>query len=152
MPNLHPIFVHFPIAWFVTALGCDVACIAWRRKIWLDRGAVTFYFLSAIGAGAAIGTGTLAARSVPLTENLQAVVGQHGEWAFFTFVAFVLVALLRLEATWRDRGRSEIRLSRVRSVALVASAIASWLLYETAERGASLVFRYGIAVGKDWNP
>lgn len=124
MLNPHPTFVHFPIAWFITALGFDVACWIWRSPIWLDRVAVIVYLLAVAGAGLAVGSGRLALlEERPLSKEIEVLAGEHSEWAFFTLVAFVIVFLLRFESAWRDRKQSRIRLHNVRLLAFAAAAV-----------------------------
>lgn len=98
LPNPHPWLVHFPIALCAAALGFDLACLIWRREIWLDRAAVALYFVGTVSAGAAAVTGKLAAVSFEsLPAETETLVGEHGEWAFFTVVLFLVLSLLRAE-------------------------------------------------------
>jgi uncharacterized membrane protein len=144
-PHIHPAVVHFPIALFVTSLGFDLVDLVWHRQKWLDQTGVTLHILAVVGAGAAAITGKLAEGKLNIASpETKALVGEHSDWAFFTLVAFVAVMLIRFEALWRKH--SEARRRRLRYLALIVSAGALWLLYQTARRGASLVYLYGVAV------
>jgi uncharacterized membrane protein len=144
-PHIHPAVVHFPIALFVTSVGFDLACLVWHRQKWLDQAGVSLHVLAVVGAGAAAITGKLAEGKLNIASlETKALVGEHSDWAFFTLVAFVAVMLIRVEALWRKH--SEARRRRLRYLALLVAAGALWLLYQTAGRGASLVYLYGVAV------
>lgn len=144
---MHPYVVHFPIALFVTAVLLDIACLIRRRATWLDRAAVTLHALSVLGAGLAIWTGKLAAGEVgTVPSNVEALIGEHSDRAFFTLIGFIGVLLLRFESFWRDRAEPEISFQQIRLVALVVEIGVVWLLVETARRGGMLVYQYGVGV------
>jgi hypothetical protein len=108
---------------------------------------VTLHVLALLGAGVAVISGKLAEGDLAIASpEISALVKEHSDWAFFTSVAFIGVLLLRLESAWRDKDSLETRPQRLRIVALVTAIGALWLLYETAGRGASLVYTHGVAV------
>lgn len=153
MTQLHFAVVHFPVALFVTGLAFDFACLALPKQTWLDRSALVLHVLGALSAGAAVLTGKLAAGSLaPLSDGAQAAVAEHSDLAFFTLVALFLVAALRFETFWRDRNRSELRLHRLRVAAVAAGLGALVLLFQTASRGADLVFRFGLGISRELLP
>jgi uncharacterized membrane protein len=144
---MHPYVVHFPIALFVTAVALDVVCLVRRQATWLDRAAVNLHVLSVLGAGVAIWTGNLAAGDVSTVgPEVEALIGEHSDWAFFTLIGFVGVVLLRFESFWRDRAEPEISLRKIRLVAFIVEIGVVWLLVETARRGGALVYQYGVGV------
>ena len=147
VPNLHPLLVHYPIALFLAALVFDVSCLMLRRLVWLDRAAVALYGLGILGAGAAVVAGKLAAVQVEgVSTEVEQLIANHGDWAFATIVAFIGIAILRVEVAWRDRQKLVLSLSRLRLLAFVLALGGQWLLFETADRGAGLVYRHGVAV------
>ena len=147
MPNLHSVLVHFPIAWLVAALIFDLACIVMRRSLWLDRAAVSLYSLAVLASGAAIWAGRLAADQIgAVSVEVERLVGEHGDWAFLTLLFAVGVTVFRLEIAWRDRKEPVLRLTRARFLALLLALAGQWVLAETADRGAELVYRHGVAV------
>lgn len=148
LPNWHPFLVHFPVALYVSALGCDVALLARFRVAWLDRTATLLYAVAAIGSGAAAISGKLAADGMAETlppATLDAVA-LHGDWAFVSVVSMFVVAAMRFDSVWRDRVIGAPSLHRMRVATLVASALVCALLLTTAARGGELVYRYGVAV------
>jgi uncharacterized membrane protein len=147
LPNLHPVVVHFPIALLPAALVFDVACLVMRRSVWLDRAALSLYGLGVLGAGAAIWAGKLAANQVgAASAEVERLMNDHSDWAFLTLIVFIGITLLRFEVAWRDRQEPALRLSRIRLIALVLAIGGQWVLAETADRGARLVYKHGVAV------
>jgi len=147
LPNLHSVLVHFPIAWLVAAFTFDLACVVMRRSVWLDRAAVSLYVLTVVGAGAAIWAGRLAAGEIgAVSADVERLVGEHGDWAFLTLLFAVGVTVFRLEIAWRDRREPILRLTRARLLALLLALAGQWVLAQTADRGAQLVYRHGVAV------
>ena len=150
LPNLHPVLVHFPIALLATALLFDLACFVLRRWVWLDRAAVSLYGLGVLGAGAAVWAGKHAAAQVgPVSPEIERLIADHGDWAFLTVIVFVGTTLLRFEVAWRDRQEPSLRRGRLRLMALVLAIGGQWVLLQTADRGARLVYRHGVAVGRE---
>ena len=147
LPNLHPVLVHFPIAWLPTAFLFDVACVLMRRPVWLDRAALVLYGLAAIGAGAAIWAGRVAAGQIgSVSADVERLVGEHSDWAFLTLLMIVGITLLRFDVAWRDRREPLLRVTRARFLALALALGGQWVLVETAYRGAQLVYEHGVAV------
>ncbi len=150
LPDLHPVLVHFPIALLPTAFLFDLACFALHRWVWLDRAAVSLYGLGVLGAGAAIWAGQHAAARVgPVSSAIERLIADHSDWAFFTVIVFVGITLLRFEVAWRDRQQPSLRRGRLRLMALVLAIGGQWVLLQTADRGAGLVYRHGVAVGRE---
>lgn len=144
-PNLHAVLVHFPVALLPCALLLDIACVTFRKRIWIDRAATTMYFLGTIGAGAAYQSGRMAAAGMWKTAGeAQAVLADHQDLALLTLLAFCLVTLLRSAVTWLGREDWKIKLGFFRLLALAASTAAMVLLLLTADHGGSLVWRYGL--------
>jgi uncharacterized membrane protein len=144
-PNVHAVAVHFPVALLPCALAVDLACLLLRKRIWLDRTAMTLYVLGTVGAGAAYLSGRLAAATMWETAGpAQAVLADHQDLALLTLISYCVVTVLRSIVTWLGREDWRIKLGFFRLLALVASAAALVLLLQTANHGGSLVYRYGL--------
>lgn len=147
LPNLHPVFVHFPVALLMTALALDLAVVAVRKWSWLDRAATLLYVLGATGSLAAYLSGRSAASSIRgLTGAADAAMWEHGDWALVTTVAFGVIAGLRIAVERRDARRGWIAIGPLRAAVLVASTGGQALIFQTADRGGELVFRHAVSV------
>ncbi|MDD5300323.1 MAG: DUF2231 domain-containing protein [Gallionella sp.] len=141
IPNLHPAFVHFPIA-FATAAVAFIAvgtlfkswsyatqCLVTGR--WMLWGTALFALIAAV-------FGWFAFNSVTHDEASHTAMILHRNWALGT-----LTALLALAAwdVWRWH------FGRMPSPGFLGLLVAAWLLVmSTAWHGAELVYRHGLGV------
>ena len=144
-PNLHAMVVHFPVALLPCALLLDIACLGFRKRIWIDRAASTLYVFGTLGAAAAYQSGRAAATEMWKTAgSAQAVLADHQDLALVALLAYCVVTVLGLTVTWLGREDWRIKLGFFRLLALVASIAALVLLLLAAERGGSLVYEHGM--------
>jgi uncharacterized membrane protein len=142
-PNLHPMIVRFPIAFVIGAIGADLLSLVVRRWDWLRPATVALY---AVGGASAVFTylsGTWAADSVSVSAEAQSVLTDHANLGWWTMWFFGVYALVRLGAhLWsRPRGRRVVQ-----GLLFVVALGGAYLLYETGDHGAEMVYRYGVGV------
>jgi uncharacterized membrane protein len=141
-PNVHPLIVHFPLAWLTAAVLVDVWAAMFARPRAAAAVGSFLYAVGALSAGAAFVTGRQAASTVFLSGAAHAIVASHWNWAFATLVYFALVFIVRLMAALLVRPSS--RWVRVTFAAMGLAGLL--LLVRTGERGARLVFEQGVGV------
>jgi uncharacterized membrane protein len=141
-PNIHPLLVHFPIAWWIGAVLFDLIGLMLPRAIWASTTASVLYPAGALSAAATFLTGRQAAAAVHIPGMAHPVVLEHWNWALGTTAGFALIALARV---WLELARPQSARSGRKVLAVVALA-ALVALFETGERGARLVFEYGVGV------
>lgn len=152
LPNLHPAFVHFPLALLPVAMGFDLVALAgWLRRRPLVEGATAaLYTLAALGAWASVWAGEEAEDSLTgLTPPVEALIEDHEEWAHRFLYTVAAVAIARLSVAWWSRSGGKAHRGAVlaaRSLVLMGAFVALGLLLGTADRGGGLVFRAGVAV------
>jgi uncharacterized membrane protein len=136
--NFHPLFVHFPIAFWLGALALEAASL-WRANDEWHRTAVRLLYLGTFAALAAVSTGLIAQNSVEPSQEIQAVLLQH---KLFMLVATTVAIALSLYA-YRERQKFSAASRRIFLAGLVILAI---LLTFGADRGGFLVFHYAQSV------
>jgi uncharacterized membrane protein len=147
LPNLHPAVIHFPIALLLTAALFDLACLLFRRQLWMDRSASALYLLGTLCAGASYVTGLMAAQSLSgMSGVAEAAMWEHRDIALLTLIAFTGVTVLRVFATWLARRDKVIQIGPIRLLAVAAALGAQALLVLTADRGGALVFRHELGI------
>jgi uncharacterized membrane protein len=140
-PNLHPLLVHFPIAWLIGAVVADLCGLIVPRATWAGRVTLVLYPAGALSALATYLTGRQAAASVLLPGMAHPIVADHWNWALATTTCFLLIAAIRLAL-----GRQPQVSRRSHAVIVAAGFLGLFLLVQTAERGARLVFQEGVGV------
>jgi uncharacterized membrane protein len=141
-PNLHPLLVHLPIGVWVGAVIADLTGLIFSRATRSDEAASFLYPLGAALAIFSYLTGQQAAAAVLVPGMAFPVLEEHEDWALATTILFVLVAVLRL---WVKR-RNEPVPRALRVLLAAAAVLALMALVGTGERGARLVFQYGVGV------
>jgi len=143
-PNLHPLIVHFPIALLFLAVGFDLATWLLRRPLALVRVTAVLYALGALSALVAFLTGRAAADSLDLPTAVIPAVTTHADWAERTVWFFGVFALIRLTLAWWRHWLACA--AWLQGLLLLLGAGGLWLLYETGEHGAELVYAHGLGV------
>ena len=141
-PNVHPLLVHLPIGWWVAAVMADLVALAFPKATWADAAATFLYPVGAAGAALAYLTGRQAAATVLVPGMAYPIVQAHWNWALATTTSFAVIAALRV---W-FRSRSPLTRGPLRILLFVAALAAFGSLVQTGERGARLVFEWGVGV------
>lgn len=145
-PNVHPILVHFPIALLVIAVMFDGVGLIWRKQTGIRTAAVSLFTLGAIAALAAFLTGRAAADEILLPAAAQTTLTDHADWATLTVWFYGLYALVRLGVLWFDhKGRSWAQ-GWAHGLVFLLGVAGLFLLVQTGDRGAQMVFQYGVGV------
>ena len=140
-PNLHPILVHFPIGLLVAAVAVDLIAVCSRGASFTRR-ATGFYGLGAMLLLVTYFSGRDAAATVFTPGMAHAVVQEHWDWAMWTTIYFLALTGARLLASRRlSRGHRGLK-----AAFLIGGSCGAVLLTMTAERGARLVYEYGVGV------
>jgi uncharacterized membrane protein len=134
--NVHPMFVHFPIVlWLSALLFWGLALVLRRTALW-DVGRWLVY-LALLGAVVAVGSGLWAAEHLGHDSPGHELVHVHRNWMLVTS-GFGLVTAT---AAFVSRKKT---LASVRWLLFTLLLLTSILTTLGADRGALLVFRYGI--------
>ena len=147
LPNLHPLLVHYPVAFFTVAIAFDFLCLLFRRQTWLDRTTIVTYLVGAMGVVATYFAGEQAADSlVGVPPKVEPLIAEHSDWGLYTLLFFLVFVSFRVFVYWRERNSSEIKISPLRLLAIVAAIAGQWILFQAADRGGALVYQHGMAV------
>ena len=137
MQNLHPLFVHFPIALWVAALVFESVALLRTSEEW-HRSAARLLYLGTLFGLAAAATGWIAQKSMPPSGAAHDVMELHETLMLFAVSAagwLSIIAYLRP------------RLSSAQQKWFLAGLIVLVLLTVFgSDRGAELVFRYATSV------
>lgn len=141
IPNWHPVFVHFPIAFataaiFFVAIGKLFKVKPWAKQClifgrWMLWAAATFACIAAA-------FGWIAYNSVEHDDAGHLAMTLHRNWALGTLGALLLLVVIDV---WPKRTTSQP------SYGFLLLMFAVWLLaISTAWHGGELVYRHGLGV------
>lgn len=135
--NVHPVFVHFPIALFPAALLCYGVGIARRRAGWLFAGRCCLC-LAVLGAGVAVLTGELGEETFPHTDAVHKLIETHEAIGIGTLVGGAILA------AWSFCRCDGVPRGRIGFLLLLALATLGVL--QGGDLGSRMVFMHGAAV------
>ncbi len=138
MLNYHPLFVHFPIAFWLGALLFEALAV-WRSSDEWHRTAVRLLYLGTLMALAAAGTGLLAEESVMEIGPEHEVMELHMVLMLITTSAAVGLCML---AFFRRKNFT----AGLRKLFLAGLVVLAVLLTVGSDRGAQLVYQYATSV------
>jgi len=138
--NIHPLFVHFPIALLLTSFACFLLGSVFKKDELLVTGKWALYF------------GTLAAILTVLT-GLQAERGvshgggTHEIMIVHKYIGFVVLGLSLILTIWINRSKANIP-TKGRMGFLIGSALLALIVTQGADLGGRMVFLNGVGVGR----
>ena len=135
--NIHPVFVHFPIVLWLTALLVEIVAV-WNRKDPTHRAAVWLLWLGTVAGTFAVFTGLHAGHSVPSGPAAPALEVHEELMLTSYFIALGLSAFALFLGRQLTHG--------LKVVVLIGLLILAVFTTIGADRGAEMVYRYGIGV------
>ena len=94
MPNIHPIAVHFPIAFLIGAFVCEVIGRSTNNPM-MKKTAKWMLLIGTVALGVAAFTGWLGHKTVLHSESSYVLIEQHQKLGFVALGFFVVVSVVR---------------------------------------------------------
>ena len=138
MDNIHPLLVHFPIAFLSAFFALDLAGTLAKKAHWRHV-ASWFLYLGTISALFTVIAGFIAADSVAHGQNVHDIMENHEH------IGIAILSLAALLSAWRLKSDGLIR-GGANSFFLVLSALLCVLMALGADLGGLMVYQYGVAV------
>ena len=142
-PNIHPMIVHFPLVLLILAVLLDVTGLFLKKDNWLTKAGLLLYLLGTIAAVVAFLTGRAGSDNLDIPANIIPAVNDHADWAEITLWFFIIYTIVRLAIG--------IMLKSLTKIIVIPMVLIGFLgiyfLYQTGDRGAKLVFGYGLGTG-----
>ncbi|MEQ1528110.1 MAG: DUF2231 domain-containing protein, partial [Methylococcales bacterium] len=137
MDNMHPLLVHFPIAFLTGFFLLDVIGSLADKPNWRVVASGLLY-LGAVSAFFTVLAGFLAANSVAHGENVHAIMENHERIGIGILILAVLLSVWRIVAGLLKGGANVFF--------LLMAALLSGLVVLGADLGGLMVYQYGVAV------
>lgn len=137
MANMHPLFVHFPIALLLAFFAVDMLATLAKKTQWRYVAGWMLY-IGTIAAAFTVLAGFIAADSVAHGDNVHAIMERHEHFGIAVLVLASLLSLWRISAG--------LLKGAANSLFLMLSALLCLLLSLGADLGGLMVYKYGVAV------
>jgi len=138
MDNIHPLLVHFPIAFLSAFFALDLVGTIAKKPQWRSV-ASWFLFFGTIAALFTVIAGLVAASSVAHGGNVHDIMERHEH------IGLSVLALAVVLSIWRMKSGSLLR-GGANSFFLILSALLCVLMMLGADLGGLMVYQYGVAV------
>ena len=138
MDNIHPLLVHFPIAFLSAFFALDLIGTLAKKVQWRSVAAWFLYF-GTVSALFTVIAGFIAAGSVAHGQNVHDIMERHEHFG----VSVLSLALVL--SVWRIKSGALIR-GGANSFFLLLSALLCVLMMLGADLGGLMVYHYGVAV------
>lgn len=138
MDNIHPLLVHFPIAFLSAFFALDVVGTLAKKTQWRSVAGWFLYFGTVTTVFTAI-AGVMAADSVAHGQNVHDIMERHKH------IGISILSLAVFLSVWRMKSGALIR-GGANSFFLLLSALLFVLMILGADLGGLMVHKYGVAV------
>lgn len=137
MSNVHPLVVHFPIAFLFSFFLLDVLGSVLKKPKWREVAAY-FLYAGAIGAVLTVIAGFMAAYSLPHTATVHGLMLKHQYLGMSVMLVAIALAVWRYKAADITGGAQHFF--------VVLSFVMCVLLVFAGDLGGFMVYGYGAAV------
>lgn len=138
LQNIHPMLVHFPIAFLLGFFVLDVVGAFAFKPQWRSVASWFLYF-GTISAVATVCAGILAASTVEHGDNVHDIMERHEHFGL------IILGLACLLSFWRLKVKSLV-CDVANSVFMMLSTALCVFLFLGADLGGLMVYKYGVAV------
>ena len=136
--NVHPLLVHFPIAFLMAFFIVDLLGTLIKKDSWQQLASGLLY-LGTIGAAMAVVAGLMAAGSVEHGDNVHLIMQRHKTFGLSILCLSVVLSIWRLLSAGVIKGGANI-------VFLTLAALLNILVILGADLGGLMVYKHGVAV------
>jgi uncharacterized membrane protein len=138
MANLHPVAVHFPLAFLFAFFVMDLLGSLLKKQSWREL-ATGLLYLGTLTAGIAVAVGLMAEASVEHGENVHLILERHKLFGISVLSLSVFLSIWRLASGGIVNGASNI-------VFILLAGLLNILMLLGADLGGLMVYKYGVAV------
>jgi uncharacterized membrane protein len=138
MDNIHPLLVHFPIAFLFAFFVLDLTASVLKKPHWREAASYFLYF-GAIGALFTVIAGFMAAYSVIHSETVHHIMLRHQYFGLSVLTLSVILSIWRLKSSATLTGGAN-------NFFLILAGLMCVLLSLGADLGGLMVYNYGTAV------
>ena len=136
MDNIHPLFVHFPIALFSAFLIAEFVGVVFRKEDFRCAASFTLY-LGTIAALFTVAAGYYAAATVEHPEVVHPIMERHEHLGVTVLVLAIILSVWRIRSQRRFSPRGQF-------LHILLAFILCVVIAFGADLGGLMVYRYGV--------
>ncbi len=136
---LHPMFVHFPIAFFTLFVLLEIIWI-FSQKEWVRNSSVLTLFLGLLFAIPTLLSGEASAENFEKLEQFESLIETHETFAKLTVAAFFIAFIIKILLLKMNKLNT-----KTNWIVIAIALIGLYLLIQTGLKGGELVYKHGIA-------
>jgi uncharacterized membrane protein len=138
MANIHPMLVHFPIAFLSSFVLLDVFATLANKPQW-RKFATCFLYCGTVMAMFTVMAGFVAANSVEHSEKVHEIMERHEAFGI------MVLSLATILSIWRLRCGDQLK-GDMNTLHLIIATMLGLCLALGADLGGLMVYKYGVAV------
>jgi len=138
MDNIHPLLVHFPIAFLSAFFALDLVATLANKPHWRNVASGFLYF-GTVAALFTVIAGLIAAESVAHGQNVHEIMERHEHIGISILSTAILLSIWRIKSGVLPSGGAN-------NFFLFLSALLCLLMMLGADLGGLMVYKYGVAV------
>jgi len=140
MLNVHPIFVHFPVALLSTSFLVYLLGVIFRKEELLAAGKWMLYF-GTLAAALAVWTGLKAEETVPHAGEVHEILEAHEN------LGYVVLGLSVFLSLWTLVARTSLP-KKGRIIFFAIFAVLALVISQTGDFGGRMVYLNGVGMGR----
>jgi uncharacterized membrane protein len=138
MDNIHPMLVHFPLAFLSTFFVLDVIGTLARKQHWRNVASWLLYF-GAVTAAFTVMAGFIAANTVAHGDEVHEIMERHEHFGIS------VLSLATILSAWRWKAGGVIQ-GGANSFFLILAGLLCVVMLLGADLGGLMVYKYGVGV------
>jgi len=138
MDNIHPMLVHFPLAFLSTFFVLDLVGTLAKKQHWRNVASWLLYF-GAAAAAFTVMAGFIAANTVVHGEEVHAIMERHEHFGI------AVLSLATILSAWRWKNGGVIQ-GGANSFFLILAGLLCVVMLLGADLGGLMVYKYGVGV------
>ncbi len=138
LANIHPLVVHFPIAFLLAFFLMDLLGTVFKKNNWREL-ATGLLYLGTISAALAVTFGLIAESTVDHGENVHLILERHEFFGFSVLCLSITLSIWRLISSEITKGLANV-------VFILLAGLLNILMMLGADLGGLMVYKYGVAV------
>lgn len=137
---LHPLFVHFPIAFFTMFVLLEIIWM-FSQKEWIRNSSILTLSLGLLFAIPTLLSGEASAENFEKVQQLESLIETHETFAKLTSATFSITFIVKILLLRTNKLNTKTNL-----IVIAIALIGLYFLIQTGMKGGELVYKHGVGI------